>query len=59
MANIQEVAVIVFEDVRTVRDKLLNAMRKTEGANLDLGETLLLFRLLTDFILPLEKETIR
>jgi hypothetical protein len=45
---------ICFDDVREVNSKLLAAMEGGIGAQLDLGETLLVYRLLSDKILPLE-----
>lgn len=45
---------IYFNEVREVNNKLLKAMEGGVGAQLDLGETLLVYRLLSDKILPLE-----
>ncbi len=45
---------IWFDDVRSVNEKLLEAIQKGEPATLDLGECVLVFRLLADFILPME-----
>jgi hypothetical protein len=46
---------IVYDEVRDVCDNLRSSLNKGEGAQLDLGETLLVFRLLNDKILPMEQ----